>query len=154
MKTIGLSYSFALLMRTKIKSNCVSLDFPFVSLDSCTIWSFPANLRVTGSGQGAIWSDEKTKRQKDKKTKRQKKKLQSSWVRSGHHMVSLSCWYGNDISSIWIHLKYYYCLFVWYVCSIFFVVAENNVIVVISGMQSMLMDPNYYRDNVIYVRNT
>ena len=36
---------------------------------------------------------------------------------------------------------------------VFFLVAENNVILVISVMQSMLMDPNYYRDNVIYVRN-
>ena len=33
---------------------------------------------------------------------------------------------------------------------VFFLVAENNVILVISVMQSMLMNPNYYRDNVIY----
>ena len=36
---------------------------------------------------------------------------------------------------------------------VFFLVAENNVILVISAMQSMLMNPNYNRDNVIYVRN-
>ena len=40
-----------------------------------------------------------------------------------------------------------------YMYIVFFLVAENNVILVISVMQSMLMDPNYYRDNVIYVRN-